>query len=213
MLKYRYDSLTIEASIPPWTFLKNWVGVPLSGADLESSVGRGANLRFGQNLPKNCMELQKFWAVGGAGGLGLDPPLPLMFLPIENSAPHPLNAKRKFLLMKHSLVVFLRNDIYKMTFLFVNRSFQNPVSVRISAHIKWSSCYEHEAASFPIGSIIWVKAASLNSIIISSLGGLFPLKVEAVFVCFATCWWNQLGVLQSQDNLVTQTPGILRFII
>ena len=119
--------------------------MPLSGADPEFPVGKGANLRFCQNLPKNCMELQKLWAVvgGGVGGgrLGLDPPLPLMFLPIENSAPHPLNAKRKFLLMKYNLVVFLKNDIYKMTFLFANRSFQNPISACISAHIKWSSCY------------------------------------------------------------------------
>ena len=39
-----------------------------SGADPGFPVGGGANLRFCQNFPKNCMKLQKFWVVGGRAG-------------------------------------------------------------------------------------------------------------------------------------------------
>ena len=51
-----------------------------SGADPEFLVGGGANppggganLRFCQKIPKNCMKLRTFWAVRGAPPL--DPPL------------------------------------------------------------------------------------------------------------------------------------------
>ena len=54
----------------------------LSGADSGFPVGwdanppgGGANLRFCQNFPKNCMKLQTFWAIGGKRAPGAPPPL------------------------------------------------------------------------------------------------------------------------------------------
>ena len=32
--------------------------------------GGGANLRFYQKIPKNCMKLRKVWVVGAVGGMG-----------------------------------------------------------------------------------------------------------------------------------------------